>query len=255
MTELPRKLSKALRLLADRRFRRGLLKGVAATVEHQAALEPYGFKTVIDVGAHRGQFTLLAAGLFPDARILAFEPLADPFRKLLDVTSSLPNVRCINLAIGAERASLPMNVAERDHSSSLLPITETQERVFPKTGHQRIDLVETAPLDDLLDVSACLRPALLKIDVQGFELEVLKSASNLLSQIDVVYVEASFVELYRDQPLADDVIVALRRLGFRLITVNNLVHSPGGQAVQADFLFERMSDAVMGHENDQAVLS
>lgn len=225
-------------MLRDRRFRAGLLKGVAATLEHKAALEPYRFSSVVDVGANRGQFTLLMAGLCPDATILAFEPLIEPYRKLIEVTSAFPNVRTFNSAIGPLRADMAMNIAKRDDSSSLLPITDLQEQIFPNTGHQRTVDVRIAPLGDFLEGRQMVRPSLLKIDVQGYELEVLKGSKDQLDRFDVIYVEASFLELYGGQPLACDVIAALDAERFRLSAIHNLAHAPDGRAVQADFLFE-----------------
>lgn len=239
MGTIARKAAKGLRLLRDRRFRGGLFKGVAATLEHQAALEPYRFSSVADVGANRGQFTLLMAGLRPDAAILAFEPLIEPYRKLIEVTSGLSNVQAVNSAIGPERASVVMNVAERDDSSSLLPITDLQEQIFPHTGHKHTVDVRMAPLGGFLEGREMARPSLLKIDVQGYELEVLKGSKDYLERFDVIYVEASFLELYEGQPLASDIIAALGAERFDLRAVHNLVHALDGRAVQADFLFER----------------
>ncbi|MGI9499530.1 MAG: FkbM family methyltransferase [Geminicoccaceae bacterium] len=232
-------MSKGLSLLADRRFRSGLLKGVAATLEHRTALEPLRFDMVVDIGANRGQFTLLMAGLRPEATILAFEPLIQPYRKLLEVASAFSRVRAMNTAIGSMRGSLPMNVAKRDDSSSLLPIGELQETIFPQTGHDRVVEVRVAPLGDFLGSIPIRRPSLLKIDVQGYELEVLKGAKDCLDLFDVVYVEASFLELYRGQPLAEDVIDTLGADGFRLASIHNLSRTRDGRPVQADFLFER----------------
>ena len=226
-------------MLRDHRFRGGLFKGVAATLEHRAALEPYRFSSVIDVGANRGQFTLLMAGLRPDAAILAFEPLIEPYRKLIEVTSGFSNVRAFHSAIGPERASVAMNVAKQDDSSSILPITGLQEQIFPNTGHQRTVDIRMAPLGDFLEERQIVRPSLLKIDVQGYELEVLKGSKDQLDRFDVIYVEASFLELYEGQPLARDVIAALGAERFYLAAIHNLIHAPDGRAVQADFLFER----------------
>ncbi len=239
MSAIARKAAKGFHLLLDRRFRRGLFKGVAATLEHRSALEPYKFSSVVDVGANRGQFTLLMAGLCPDATILAFEPLIEPYRKLIEVAAGFPKVRAFNSAIGLERASVTMNVSKRDDSSSLLPITGLQERIFPNTGHQRTVNVRMAPLGDFLEGQQLARPSLLKIDVQGYELEVLKGSKDQLDRFDVIYVEASFMELYQGQPLASDIIAALGVERFHLAAIHNLVHTPDGRAVQADFLFER----------------
>lgn len=239
MRAVARKLGKGFRLLRDRRFRRGLYHGVAATLEHRAALEPYRFSSVVDIGANRGQFTLLMAGLRPDAAILAFEPLVEPYRKLVELTARWPRVQAFNMAIGPKRTSLPMNVAKRDDSSSLLPITDLQEQIFPHTGLDHQVEVQVAPLGDFLNEQDLAGPSLMKIDVQGYELEVLKGVRDQLGRIDVIYIEASFLQLYQGQPLAADVIDVLNGDGFRLTTIHNLVTAPDGRAVQADFLFER----------------
>ena len=235
MREALRKLRKGTALLMDGRFRPGMVRGVAAAIEHEAALKPYDFRTVVDIGANRGQFTLLIAGLFPGAEIVAFEPLIEPFKRLVEVTANRPHVQTFNLAIGPARASVAMNVARRDDSSSLLPIGDLQQRIFPNTGLDRREEVQVAPLMDYLDPAEILHPALLKIDVQGYELKVIEGSRNLLGQFDVLYVEASFLELYEGQPLASDVIDVLKAAGFRLAAIHNLAKEADGRAVQADF--------------------
>jgi hypothetical protein len=82
-------------------------------------------------------------------------------------------------------------------------------------------------------------PALLKVDVQGFELEALRGCEDLLGRFAYVYAECSFVELYAGQALADEVIAWLRERGFKLRGVHNMDYDRGGQAIQADFLFAR----------------
>ena len=242
MISLVRKLGKATRLLADGRFRRGLFQGVAATIEHTSSFIDLHFSSIVDVGANRGQFTLLMAGLYPDAKIVAFEPLKEPFCKLLNVTAKLPNVRAINSAIGTTRTTMPMNVSKSDDSSSLLPISAMQERIFPNTGHARVDQVRVAPLGDFINDLDLTRPSLLKIDVQGFELEVLKGSDDCLDHFDAVYVEASFVQLYNGQPFASDIIDYLHQRQLRLRGIYNLSQMSNGRAVQADFLFDRRQE-------------
>ena len=70
-----RKCGKALRLVRTPRFRKAMWKGVAATIEHRGCLSRYAPRTVVDIGAHKGQFALLALEIFPSARVYSFEPL------------------------------------------------------------------------------------------------------------------------------------------------------------------------------------
>ena len=96
-----------------------------------------------------------------------------------------------------------------------------------------------APLPAFIGPGDLHVPALLKLDVQGFELAALSGCASLLDRFAGVYVECWFVPLYTEQPLADEVLAYLRDQGFRLSGVYNLTHDRSGGAVQAAFLCER----------------
>lgn len=130
-----------------------------------------------------------------------------------------------------------MHVSARDDSSSLLPIGEAQTRIFPGTGEIGTTEVETGPLDCFLAADQIVSPALLKLDVQGFELEVLKGCDALLPRFSHIYAECSFLPLYEGQALADEVIAWARARGFRLCGFANPIYAADGRLVQADFLF------------------
>jgi hypothetical protein len=100
------------------------------------------------------------------------------------------------------------------------------------------------PLPDILLAKQIEAPALLKLDVQGFELEALKGCGDLLECFDWVYAECSFVELYRGQPLADTVIAWLRERSLALHGVYNLSYDKFGAPIQGDFLFIRQEVSV-----------
>jgi FkbM family methyltransferase len=237
--ELVRRAQKLLRLVADRRFRAGLYHGVAATIEHAGALAGRDFASVVDVGANRGQFTVFAAGLYPQARIFAFEPLPGAYAVLERVAAGDERIRTFRAAIGPRAATAPIHVMHPDDSSSLLAPTGRQTTIFPQTRVAGTLPVEMAPLDAFVGPGDLSPPALLKLDVQGFELAALAGCASLLDRFAAVYVECSFVPLYADQPLADEVLAHLREQGFHLAGIYNLTHDRAGRAVQADFLCER----------------
>ena len=83
------------------------------------------------------------------------------------------------------------------------------------------------------------RPCLLKIDVQGYELNVLRGGTKTLHEVDVALIECSFVELYEGQALAGQVISFMAEAGFRLAGVHHMAYSFDGSSIQADFLFRR----------------
>lgn len=209
-----------------------LRSGVAAATEHMSVpLTTPG--TVIDVGASHGQFALIANLRWPQARIIAFEPLPDAGAQLKQLLGEHVDLR--PFAVGAHPGRATLRISRADDSSSLLQIGRRQIETFP--GTEEVDSldVQVVALADELGRSLS-RDWLLKIDVQGYELEVLRGAEPILGRVREVYVECSFEELYDGQPLAPEIIDFLYRHNLRLAGVYN-VTSVGGRAVQADMLF------------------
>ena len=228
---------KLARIARRRAYWPALRAGVAASVEHADVDFRSGVRTVLDVGASRGQFAVFASARFPAARIVCFEPLAES-RALLERVVPPGRAEIHGVALGAEPGEVEMHVSDRDDSSSLLPIGEGQISVFPGTEQVR---TERVPVDVLANhlTPELERPVLLKIDVQGFELGVLQGAGDALGRADEIYVECSFIELYTGQALAGEIASFLDERDFRLAGVYGVVRKADGTCVQADFLFRR----------------
>lgn len=224
------------RLLSEPAYWPALRQGVAASVEHTGIPFSRNARTVLDVGASRGQFALFISTMMPEARVISFEPLPEPFEDLDRLTGA--QVETHNTAVGASSGAASINVSARDDSSSLLPIGSRQVEEFPGTEAERTIEVPVTTLDETL-VGEPARPCLLKIDVQGLELEVLKGATRTLASVDEALIECSFVELYEGQALAEDVIIFMNDAGFHLVGVHEVAYSSDGSAIQADFLFRR----------------
>jgi FkbM family methyltransferase len=233
-----RKARKAAVLSRTPRWRAALRHGVAATIEHADVDFGFDFATVLDVGGHHGQFTLFALERFPQAQVITFEPQAEGAKKIADVTAGEPRVRIENFALGAEPGSAELNISKRSDSSSLLPIGEGQVEAYPGTEAASTETIQLETLDNLLP-DAPKRPALLKIDVQGFELDVLRGAARTLASVDAIFAECSFVELYEGQPLVGEIIAFLAERGFTISGVFGVNYDSTGRCLQADFLFRR----------------
>lgn len=233
-----RKAIKLAAIARQRTMRRALLKHrVAATTEHLDALRGCTPQSVLDVGANKGQFSLAVRSLFPGTIIHAFEPLPAAADTYARVFADDPLVHLHRVAIGAERARVPFYVTDRADSSSLLRPGAGQEAAFGVVQTSEIE-VDVVPLADVVDLSTLPRPLMLKIDVQGAELQVLRGIADLGS-IDVVYVEASFVELYEGQALFDEVRDHLTAHGFRFERTFHEDHTKEFGRTQADCLFVR----------------
>jgi FkbM family methyltransferase len=230
---------KILRVLAIPSYRAAFLRtGVAAGTEHDQILAGLVLDTVVDIGANRGQFALCIRRLYPSAQIFSFEPLRKPIAKWLSNFRHDPRARLFNTAIAAQAGSSTMHVSRWDGSSSLLPIAKAQNDNFPFTEESGQELVTMSRLSDCIDAAAIAGRAMLKLDVQGFELIALQGCGELLSRFKFVYVEASFVELYVGQALASEVIRFLLDRGFTLMCVANLSFGRSQRPIQADFLFQ-----------------
>jgi FkbM family methyltransferase len=210
---------------------------VFASTEHDRIIGDLNLDTVVDIGANRGQFALCARRLYPRAKIFSFEPLLKPTESYIKLFGADRRTQLFNKAISKQAGSAAMHVSRWDVSSSLLPFAQAQHDNFPFTEESRSEIVSVTTLSECLDPDSIEGRALLKLDVQGYELTALQGCENLLSKFNYVYVEASFIELYIGQALATDVIAYLFGKGFKLICVANLSKGNADRPIQGDFLF------------------
>jgi FkbM family methyltransferase len=233
-----RNVRTAIKMLAHKEWRRGLMAGVGATLEHDSLSLRSDFRTVIDVGAGTGQFALYSRVRFPDALIYAIEPLRDPRARLDRLFGDDARVRVIPLAAASAPGSASMNVTRNHAMSSLLPVTELHATRFSggdATGQEDI-VMDT--LDSMFSGADLVRPVLLKLDVQGFELEALRGAPELLRHVDCVLAECCFVPFYEGQPLFEDVVCFLKDAGFGIVS-GSVTFKSGRAWQEGDFVFER----------------
>lgn len=236
------RLDKLTQAVLSKRSLQTLLRHrVLMGAEHRNVLSK-NLNTVVDIGANRGQFALAARQWAPQAQVIAFEPLSIPAAIFRRVFAADNHVVLYQTAIGPESTMRHMHVSARDDSSSLLPISSLQTAMFPGTEEVAVAEVRVAPLDEFVSAADLRPPAMLKLDVQGFEFEALRGCESLLDHFEWIYCECSFVELYSSQKLAWEIIDWLSARGFCLAGMFNPAYDHRGQAVQADFLFSRRNE-------------
>ncbi len=195
--------------------------------------------TVLDVGANKGQFSRAAATAFPGARIIAFEPLesvaADWRRNLADV----PGAEIHVCALGAENGTVTFHPHEYSLSSSVLPLA-ADAGAEGRGGAGELAPVEVPVrrLDDVVTLDDLRAPLLAKLDVQGYELEVLRGAEATLRHVDALVVELAFEHHYAGQPLFTEVLEYLTGLGFALDVPIDVRRDESGTVVEMDGLFQ-----------------
>jgi len=235
-----KKIKKLFEIIKCKQYLKALLiNNVAATIEHSNVLKNIKkCNTVIDIGANKGQFSLTARNIFPNARIISFEPLSEPAIKFKKIFTNDANIILHQSAIGSEQKNISMYVSKRYDSSSILPIGNNQSSIFPGTELSHTEEIFVAPLSNFIPLRDLIRPILVKIDVQGYELEVLEGCKEQISLLDFIYVECSFIELYESQPLAHEIICFLDKYSYQLKGVYNITYK-NKIAIQGDFLFRK----------------
>ena len=208
-------------------------------MEHADLIRSLPLTTVVDIGANVGQFSLMVVGVIPGVHVYAFEPLSvssNVFEKLFIGNG---NVVLHKFAVGKSAERIPIRISRRPDSSSLLRATSLQTEVFPGTETADSEIVQVLPIDRVLTSEQLKPPALVKLDVQGYELKALEGCASLLPLFSYVYLEISFGEFYEGQATASELFDYLRQRGFDFKGVYNTVYDRNGLAAQCDCFFAR----------------
>ena len=207
-------------------------------------LKSHGVNCVIDVGANEGQYAAGLREIGYKGRIISVEPLTDAYARLCKASAHDSGWTVIpRTAIGDRDGSIVINIAANSGaSSSALPMSDTLLDAAPEIAYIGSETVPIAKLDSihpgwgLEDVEKTF----LKIDVQGFESQVLAGAATLLSNIRGVQIELSLLPLYRGQVLALPIIQDLIAAGFELWhLMPEFVDQKSGRLLQFDAIFFR----------------
>ncbi len=210
-------------------------------------LEVHRIGLVIDVGANEGQYGSYLREIGYRGQIVSFEPMARAHEVLAArARSDLDWKVAQRCAIGESRRTVELQVAGNSASSSLLEMLPLHERAAPGTGTVAREEVPMLPLEIAAEPFLQTPPGkvLLKIDVQGYEPQVLAGAASILPRIEGLQVELSFAELYRGQVLWLEMIDRLAGFGFECHGIDSAFSDPGtGRQLQADGLFFRTAHA------------
>jgi FkbM family methyltransferase len=199
-----------------------------------------GIKTILDVGAHTGEFAQRIRAILPDADLVCFEPLREPFLALSQRFAGQPNFLAVQCALGEKAAQCEIHHNEYAASSSLLPMTELHKRSFTFAVEEKTEIIEVRRLSDVVRELNLRDPLLLKLDVQGFEDKVIIGGEDVVARAKMIIIEVSFLPLYEGGPLFDDVYKILKTRG---LTYNGnfdqLLSPEDGRPLQADAIFCR----------------
>ena len=205
-----------------------------------AFLDAHRVDVVLDIGANNGQYGEKLRGLGYRGRIVSFEPLEAPRRRL--AASALGDELwevAPACAIGERNGTIEIQISRNWESSSALRMLPSHLEAAPQSETIGVTQVELRTLD------SCAPPFLregeivfAKIDVQGMEDRVLAGAPQVLSRTVGLQVELSLTPLYAGQPLLWEVIAMLRRAEFELADLEpSFIDPRNGRVLQMDGVF------------------
>jgi FkbM family methyltransferase len=197
--------------------------------------------TIIDVGANQGQFALTAKRVFPAAEIYCYEPVPETYAILERRIMHVKKIHSYNFALGNSEGEINFYSNAYSHASSALPVSQLQKELMPKTSSEQVIKVSIHKFDEIADQITFVAPVLLKLDVQGFEKEVLLGSINSFKKIDYLLFETSFVTMYQGEPLFDEMHEFVKALGFELIGPVGLLQTDNMQILQMDMLYKNIN--------------
>jgi FkbM family methyltransferase len=183
--------------------------------------------TWIDVGAHYGESTLETAIQNPKLRIYALEPNLSAASRLI---ARAPNYFVVPFAVAERNGIADFHISSFDVASSLLPFNESTLSSWVGGEGMKVDSVVSVPtirLDTFMELTGIQKVDFLKVDAQGADLAVIRSAGRRIDDIGriMVEVDVSPVRLYEGSASRDEMVSYLQDHGFVLTEVQAQSHA------------------------------
>jgi FkbM family methyltransferase len=201
---------------------------------------------VIDGGAHMGAFVDAIRACCPGARLLCIEP--DPVSAAVLRKRFLgdPNLVVVQSALGADCGNAVFNINRSRATNSLLMMTRATTGLLNQltTTVERIDVTVTT-LDETIRAHAFPACDIIKLDLQGHDLEALKGAKVALKSAKVVIVEVWFTLIYARSATFAAICEFMSEHGFAIYSLAGLHYSTAGRLLWSDALFVRTDAEVL----------
>ena len=213
--------------------------------EEWSILDPLAYthdkQTVLDLGCYNGFFMREWLKVCPNAVVHAFEPAPESFAKLNESYGSHPRAKLINSGVGAEAGEIAFNTStEKGYFNSFLDIdSKALEKTLFSVDDMRKVTVPVTTLDGYVSEQQMEAIHLIKVDVQGYELNVLKgSTEKTLGITDHWLIESGVERLYHGAPRFTDIIDFMMDHGYHIMAFR-AYHLGNNVQVETDILFRR----------------
>lgn len=196
--------------------------------------------TILDCGANAGQYVADLEKAGWAGKVYSFEPLSDAYEKLRAKAEASEQWRTFHFALGERNEESTIQIAGNSYSSSLLQFSTDFKELRPDASPVGSETVTIRRLDDVvkeegLDFDG---PVMLKLDVQGFELSVLRGALETLPRVSMLQCELALIPSYEGGATFVEVREFLRARGFVLAhLIDGHVNHETGELREMDGIF------------------
>lgn len=199
-------------------------------------------KTVLYIGANRGQELPLLRAAFPEAEIHCFEPLGEVFSELSRACEARAGCAAYNLAVSDTTGTAEIRRSrDHDEASSLRAPNDAMEALYPHVGDWTSEVVETVTLDEWAVDRDLADDLVIKLDTQGSEDLVIRGGPEMVKKARAVIVELAVRPTYREAPTGSKIEALLASIGYVYAGQLSAVRSPvTNEVVEYDAAFVRV---------------
>jgi FkbM family methyltransferase len=170
--------------------------------------------SILDVGGGQATTAQLFSRYFPTAPVFIFEPILSNFKEIEKQSVGQTTWRLVNKAVGSSVGETFINIASHVTASSLLEMNADAEGYGNLLVTEKKEAIKVTTLDAEIPNNTPI--SILKMDVQGFELEVLKGAKETLKRTEIVILEINNHDGYKNAPTYFELDAFLREANFQL---------------------------------------
>lgn len=201
---------------------------------HHLGLNP---RFCVDVGAYQGEWTKVFKSIFPASKVFMVEAQEAKRSFLQEIVEHYPTEISMEIALLGSSGGQIVEFTEMESGSSVFAETSPYTRNTVKRTTSRLDTLLTDGKYPNVDF--------LKLDVQGYELQILEGSPTALAQATAVLMEASLVPTNNGCPLIAEVIAYMNQAGFRLFDFCSQIRRKDSVLWQTDLLFLRADSAIL----------
>jgi FkbM family methyltransferase len=214
---------------------------------HETGFKP---KTIVDIGVATDTEEMYQ--WFPESKFIFVEPLKE-FEPSLQNLISRYNGNYILAAAGSYDGEIEIDVTADLGGSSIFAHKLADDKQLEEALGMPTTVKRTVPiwrLDNIWEAFEAEGAALLKIDVQGAELEVLKGAENCLDNFEIILLEIGLTEHYIGQPVLIDYIKYMDERGYSVIDFINAGYANNGILMEVDAVFAKKTGWLYSNNKD-----